>query len=320
MLAAARPGAAAAARCSPTACCATCWPGDCRSPTATAPRCAPPLVEGLAPYFDEHGELQAQLLGQLIGLDFSASPRVADGGKEPRSLRDRALVAFDAMLRAPGGRDAVGGGDALDDLHWADDGSLDWLAPAERCGDLPVLLVMAGGPACSSGGPAGATARRGTPIAAEPLTPASARSSPRPCCIACRRSRRPARAPREQAEGNPFYVEELVKMLIDDGVIAGRGRALACGARRAAERRPHARHPDRRAAGAARRADRRRTPRGAAASVIGPVFWEDALRASTRWRRRCWRALQQKALVQARPESAFDGTRERHSSTTCCTR
>ena len=35
------------------------------------------LVEGLAPYFGEQGELQAELLGQLVGMDFSASPRLA---------------------------------------------------------------------------------------------------------------------------------------------------------------------------------------------------------------------------------------------------
>ena len=39
------------------------------------------------------------------------------------------------------------------------------------------------------------------------------------------------------AEGNPFYMEELVKMLIDDGVIAGRGRRLARARRQAATRR-----------------------------------------------------------------------------------
>ena len=36
------------------------------------------------------------------------------------------------------------------------------------------------------------------------------------------------------AEGNPFYMEELVKMLIDDGVILRRSRGLARAARKAA--------------------------------------------------------------------------------------
>ncbi len=38
------------------------------------------------------------------------------------------------------------------------------------------------------------------------------------------------------AEGNPFYMEELVKMLIDDGVIEVEAEALARAARQAARR------------------------------------------------------------------------------------
>jgi hypothetical protein len=59
------------------------------------------LVEGLAPISAENGELQAELLGQLVGLDFSASPRLGAVLKEPRQLRDRALAAFDRLPAGP---------------------------------------------------------------------------------------------------------------------------------------------------------------------------------------------------------------------------
>jgi predicted ATPase len=91
------------------------------------------LVEGLAPYLGEQGELQAELLGQLVGMDFSSSPRLAGVLREPRQLRDRALAAFDRYVQALGDQ-----GDSavvvmlLDDLQWADDASLDWLARLMR--------------------------------------------------------------------------------------------------------------------------------------------------------------------------------------------
>ena len=52
------------------------------------------LVKGLAPLLSDDGETQAELLGLLIGMDFSASPRLAGVLNEPRLLRDRAFAAF----------------------------------------------------------------------------------------------------------------------------------------------------------------------------------------------------------------------------------
>ena len=50
------------------------------------------LVDGLAPWFADNATAQAHAIGQLIGLDFSASPHVQ--GVEPRRLR---ALAFDAL-------------------------------------------------------------------------------------------------------------------------------------------------------------------------------------------------------------------------------
>jgi hypothetical protein len=100
-------GAAASSRCarSPTACCArgaccaACWPRSAAWPTPTAPRWPRrKVVEGLSPCFDERGERQAQLIGQLSGLDFGDSPHVR--GLDPRSLRDQAFNALRAYLQS----------------------------------------------------------------------------------------------------------------------------------------------------------------------------------------------------------------------------
>jgi class 3 adenylate cyclase len=56
------------------------------------------VVEGLSPCFDERGERQAQLIGQLSGLDFGDSPHVR--GLDPRGLRDQAFNALRGYLQS----------------------------------------------------------------------------------------------------------------------------------------------------------------------------------------------------------------------------
>ncbi|MEO5882975.1 MAG: adenylate/guanylate cyclase domain-containing protein, partial [Caldimonas sp.] len=184
------------------------------------------LVEGLAPYLGEQGELQAELLGQLVGMDFSASPRLAAVLKEPRQLRDRALAAFDRYVQAL--CDAEGAPVVvmlLDDLQWADDASLDWLARLAAGAPLPLLLVMAGRPALLERRPAW-----GSDSAAHAtMTLSALGAGQRHALTGAVLHRLPESSPglraliEKQAEGNPFYAEELVKMLIDDGVILVEG-------------------------------------------------------------------------------------------------
>ena len=66
------------------------------------------MVEGLSPWFDERGERglrQAQLIGQLSGLDFADSPTVK--GLDPRSLRDRAFAVLRGYLQALAAKGAL---------------------------------------------------------------------------------------------------------------------------------------------------------------------------------------------------------------------
>jgi predicted ATPase len=98
------------------------------------------LVEGLAPYLGEQGELQAELLGQLVGMDFSASPRIAAVLKEPAPAARPRIRAFERYVQAL--CDAEGSPVVvmlLDDLQWADDASLDWLAQLTATTQLPML-------------------------------------------------------------------------------------------------------------------------------------------------------------------------------------
>ena len=270
------------------------------------------LVEGLAPYLGEQGELQAELLGQLVGMDFSASPRLAGVLKEPRQLRDRAIAAFDHYVKALCDEaDSPVVVMLLDDLQWADDASLDWLARLMTSTHLPMLLVMGARPELIERRPAwgeGTTSHATTKLAV--LDPGQ-----RHALTSAVLQQLPEASPtlraliEKQAEGNPFYAEELVKMLIDDGVILVEGERW----RVLDERLSIARIPSTLTGVLQARLDALTAAERRAvqlASVVGPVFWDDALHTLDPNAPPMLPALEQKAMVQTRVESAFAGTRE----------
>ena len=273
------------------------------------------LVEGLAPHLGDDGEMQAELLGLLIGMDFSASPRLAGLLNEPRLLRDRAFAAFTRYverLAATDGAPVVVM--LLDDLQWADDASLDWLAQLLKTPAVPLALVMAARPELLERRPAwgdgaaqhgrvtltalDATQRRSlTAALLQRLPEASAAGTALRALI------------EKQAEGNPFYAEELVKMLIDDGVIVVDGEAWHV----LPDRLSAAKIPGTLTGVLQARLDALAAPERRAlqlASIVGPVFWDDALRTLDPNALPNLPALQRKAMVQARNESSFEGTRE----------
>jgi len=107
----------------------------------TAERVERKLVERLAPLFVQEGEAPIHLLGHLIGLDFSTSPHVKELLRNERQFK---AAAFDAgalyLRRLSNTRPVVM---VLDDLHWADDGSLEFVRLAlRRSADVPFLGVM----------------------------------------------------------------------------------------------------------------------------------------------------------------------------------
>ena len=270
------------------------------------------LVDGLAPYLGEQGELQAELLGQLVGMDFSARPRIAEVLREPRQLRDRAFAALErylqALCNAEGSPVVVM---LLDDLQWADDASLDWLARLIATAQLPMLLVMAARPELLERRPDWGESTSPHAVA----TLAALGPEQRQALTRAVLQRLPEASPalraliEKQAEGNPFYAEELVKMLIDDGVILVEGEHW----RVLEERLSVARIPGTLTGVLQARLDALSAAERRAvqlASVVGPVFWDDALHTLDPNAPAMLGSLEQKAMVQTRAESAFAGTRE----------
>ncbi|MBC7729606.1 MAG: AAA family ATPase [Microbacteriaceae bacterium] len=269
------------------------------------------VVEGLSPWFNQRGERQAQLIGQLSGLDFSDSPQVR--GLDPRSLRDQALAALMAYLQALAANSAALPVLIVEDLHWADNSSLDLLQHLQaHAAELPLALVMTARPPLLTRRPDWvSTDARDSLVPLSPLTAAHSEALAR--ALLQRMGDVPARLTEliiGQAEGNPYYMEELVRRLVDDGVIDTGGPQWTVQlARLDTLRLPttligllQARLD------ALPTADRKAARQ---ASVIGHIFWDDALQALDPNALQALPALQRAAFVKARDTSDFEGTAER---------
>jgi class 3 adenylate cyclase/tetratricopeptide (TPR) repeat protein len=266
------------------------------------------LEAGLAPWLGSNGRERAQLVGQLIGVDFSASNAVQM--LNPRELREQGFAALADLMHALAEQAPLVV--ALDDLHWADDASLDFVQHLARKASVPLLLVMLARPALLE--------RRPLPLAGEDvghatlhLQPLDAEQAPALVAALLQHLPHPPEALRrlliERAAGNPFYMEELVRMLIDDGVIDARRQPWAM----RADWQDSARVPATLAGVLQARLHALPSEEITAlqhASIVGPVFWDSALAAIDPDSPAALPALRARALVVARTSSAFADTAE----------
>lgn len=269
------------------------------------------FVEALAPWLGEQANVRAERLGQLVGLDFGDRPGVqALGGRE---LRAQGLAALREALQAVAATAPLLL--VLEDLHWADETSLEFVDTLVRQpvpGPL-VLLVLArpawlerrGGPPAP---PPPALAplwlhlgplppEESASLAAALLAPAG----PVPAALRDLLTRR--------AHGNPFFMEELVRMLVDDGTIDAGQRPW----RIAAGRLDTPRVPDTLVGVLQARLDTLPADELATlqqASIIGETFWASALEALEPDGPARLPALVRRGLLVRRPASAFAQTDE----------
>jgi ABC-type oligopeptide transport system substrate-binding subunit/class 3 adenylate cyclase len=172
--------------------------------------------EGMAGTLDP---ARADLVGHLVGFDFSASQsvRATLANAEFAATAMGHLVQYVRSLLSQSPMVIL-----LEDLQWADDSSLDLVA--HLVAQIPtarLLVVGAARPTLYDRRPSWGEGE--TAYSRLELGPLSKRASR---ALVGEILQKIANLPKglrelvvEGSEGNPFYVEELIKMLIEDGVI-----------------------------------------------------------------------------------------------------
>ncbi len=270
------------------------------------------LVAGLSPLFADEGEAPAHHLGHLIGLDFSASPHLASILNDGQKIRQHAFQAVGQFLRRLAASNAAPVVIILDDLHWGDDGSLDMvIALLQSNHDMALLVLMLARPQLLERRTAWAQGdSRHDHLHLEPLD--SSHSMQLAEALLQRLEDVPAALHDlilAGAEGNPLYMEELVKMLIDDGAIAtGDDRWRIVPERLAKVRVPPTLNGllQMRLDGLSQ--EERRALQSAA--VIGQVFSDHALAAIDPSAPAALAALLRKRMIVRRNASGFEGVQE----------
>ena len=258
----------------------------------------------------------AHLIGHLIGFDFSHSPHVQGIVEDARQVRQLAFTAVVRFFRALATGDPVL--ILLEDLHWADEGSLDLLLHLlHECEQGHLLLICFTRPSLFERRPEWQQLVHPgmfhTLITLEPLSPADSHRLIREIL------QKVPHVPADlsnllagSAEGNPFYLEEMIKVLIEDGAIAKEGERWQVRADRATLRVPTTLTGVLQA-----RLDRLSLPERAMlqrAAVVGRLFWDTAVADlganGTADLHTTLDALVDKELIFQRKKSLFAGSRE----------
>lgn len=264
-------------------------------------------------------EKSAHVVGQLFGYDFRSSPHLAGLIENPQKLRKQAVEYLVDYFQAICAQDPAM--ILLEDLHWADDSSLDMFNEISiALPNEPLLMVAATRPALLARSPdwSNETSRQ---FRLE-LQPLSERDSQTLVAEVLQKAENiPPRLLElivSNAEGNPYYVEELVKMLIQDEVIIKGEERWRVRPERLEETHVPATLTGVLQARLDRLPESERTLIQRA-SVVGRVFWEDTIyhlydgdSSDTRAIniRRHLLSLGNREMVYKRDSSAFVGTEE----------
>jgi class 3 adenylate cyclase len=282
--------------------------------------------QGIIPLFEHDdgpdlAEGHAHLLGHLIGIEWRESRHIRGILDDPKQIRNRALHVAAQLFRKVSASEgsppdgAAGGSPVvllLEDLHWADNESLDFLAYlGEVNRDVPLLILAFSRPTLferrADWQGAGAEHQR---IELKPLDKAHSRY------LADELLKKLPDVPaalRELvtggSEGNPFYMEELVKMLIDQGAISTSSERWTLNAEKLlATKVPPTLTGVLQARLDGLPAAEKLTLQEA--SVIGQVFWDQALIALDAQAKEALPSLVTRELALPRVDAALDGLRE----------
>jgi class 3 adenylate cyclase len=168
----------------------------------------------------------AAALGSTLGLRQPGNPL---DSLDPRELYRELVGAWRALLASMGRRAPVVA--VVEDLHWADPTMLEVLDELAERLDGPILFLCTARPDLLRSRPDWGGGRRS--FSSLPLDPLSSEESARLVSLLPGVDELPDSVRRlilERSEGNPFFLEEIVRHLINDGLLVqqdGRWRARA---------------------------------------------------------------------------------------------
>ncbi|MEO8751984.1 MAG: adenylate/guanylate cyclase domain-containing protein [Casimicrobiaceae bacterium] len=274
------------------------------------------VEDGIAPLFRaDEGEAMAiahaHLAGHLIGVDFGDSPHVRGIREDGKQIRNRGFHAIAQMFR----RMAQGGDLPVvllqDDLHFADDGTLDFLEYLERVDrDIPLLVLGLARPELFERRPQWNDAGGVTRVVLAPLDGRASHA------LAGELLGELGDIPAVlrdlitgTAGGNPFFMEELVKMLVDERAIDTRTRPWTVDPARLQDLRvPPTLTGVLQARLDSLAGDEKQGLQQA--SVIGMVFWDQALAAIDPRAPEALPGLMRRELVVPGLDATFERARE----------
>jgi ABC-type oligopeptide transport system substrate-binding subunit/class 3 adenylate cyclase len=267
----------------------------------------------------ETSHMRAHLIGHLLGFELGDSPHLAGLSDNAQEMRERALTALVEYFAALADQYPVLM--LLEDLHWADNSSLDLLSDlALGLLTRPVMVLATARPSLFEQRPHWGEGQEFH--LRLPMRPLSKRYARRLVDEILQRMDAVPDALRnlvvQSAEGNPFFVEELIKMLIDDGlIVAGEDQWHV-----ELDRLSKARVPTTLNGVLQARLDglppEERTVMQQA-SVVGRLFWDLAVvrigesaaeGVDEAGVLNCLSALRDREMVYQRERSAFDGAQE----------
>jgi class 3 adenylate cyclase/tetratricopeptide (TPR) repeat protein len=167
---------------------------------------------------------RAQFVGHLLGFQLAASSRLLGALADADAFRDRALADLTEYFRAVGAARPIVM--LLEDIHWADDGSLDVIEQLlAELPSAPLVVVAVARPTLFERRADWLARAQAAGVVHQrlPLASLARADSQRLVDEILQKMAEVPAALRDlvvhSAEGNPFYVEELIKMLIEEGVI-----------------------------------------------------------------------------------------------------
>ena len=173
----------------------------------------------LGRFMERQAEYKTQVIAQVLGFELDSGAYMADVVETP-ALRKEAFEYVAEFLTAALRQQRLIL--YLEDIHWADDGSLDLLAyVGTACRDLPLFLVCTTRPSLFS-------RRRLWPGLSSYLTQVDLRPLPaeQSRALVAELLRHVEQIPESLYElvvgmsgGNPYYIEEIIRKLIEDEVV-----------------------------------------------------------------------------------------------------